>query len=62
MDKSIAELNIEHYSKLLASGDLDDSKRRTVEALLGHRAGEAGANKGAAVGCEIVEAVMDAAR
>ena len=34
MDKSVAELNIEHYRKLLASGDLDDTKRNTVEALL----------------------------
>jgi len=34
MDKSIAELNIEHYRKLLASADIDESKRRTVEILL----------------------------
>jgi hypothetical protein len=34
MDKSVAELNIEHYRKLLASAGLDEVKRKTVEALL----------------------------
>ena len=34
MDKSVAELNIEHYRKLLASGDMDETKRKTVEGLL----------------------------
>jgi hypothetical protein len=34
MDKSVAELNIEHYRKLLASADLDEAKRKTVETLL----------------------------
>lgn len=34
MDKTVAELNIEHYRKLLASPDLDETKRRTVESLL----------------------------
>lgn len=34
MDKSVAELNIEHYRKLLASADLDDVKRKTVLGLL----------------------------
>jgi hypothetical protein len=34
MDKSIAELDIEHYRKLLALADFDVSKRRTVEILL----------------------------
>ena len=34
MDKSVAELNIEHYRKLLASGSLDEAKRKTVEGLL----------------------------
>jgi hypothetical protein len=34
MDKAVAELNIEHYRKLLASADFDESKRRTVEILL----------------------------
>lgn len=34
MDKSVAELNIEHYRKLLASADLDDVKRNTVLGLL----------------------------
>jgi hypothetical protein len=33
MDKSVAELNIEHCRKLLAT-DLDAVKRKTVEALL----------------------------
>jgi hypothetical protein len=28
MDKSVAELNIEHYRKLLASTDLDEAKRK----------------------------------
>jgi hypothetical protein len=34
MDKSVAELNIEHYRKLLASAGLDEIKRKTVEMLL----------------------------
>jgi hypothetical protein len=34
MDKSVAELNIEHYRKLLASADPDEAKRKTVETLL----------------------------
>ena len=34
MDKSVAELNIEHYRKLLSSADLDETKRKTVENLL----------------------------
>jgi hypothetical protein len=34
MDKTVAELNIEHYRKLLASADLDETKRRTIERLL----------------------------
>ena len=34
MDQSIAELNIEHYRKLLASENLDEIKRKIVEALL----------------------------
>lgn len=33
MDKSVAELNIEYYRKLLAT-DLDAEKREAVEALL----------------------------
>jgi len=34
MDKTVAEPNIEHYRKLLASGDLDGTKRRTIESVL----------------------------
>jgi hypothetical protein len=34
VDKSVAELNIEHYRKLLASADLEETKRKTVENLL----------------------------
>ncbi len=34
MDKSVAELNIEHYRKLLAT-EIDAAKRETVERLLG---------------------------
>jgi hypothetical protein len=34
MDKSVAELNIEHYRKLLASAGLHETKRKTVESLL----------------------------
>ncbi len=34
MDKTVAELNIEHYPKLLASANLDETKRRTIESLL----------------------------
>jgi hypothetical protein len=34
MDKSVAELNIEHYRKLLATAGLDETKRKTIEALL----------------------------
>ena len=34
MDKPVAELNIEHYRKLLASADLNEAKRKTVETLL----------------------------
>ena len=34
MDKTVAELNIDHYRKLLASADLDETKRSTVESLL----------------------------
>jgi hypothetical protein len=34
VDKSVAELNIEHFRKLLASGDLDEQKRQTVARLL----------------------------
>jgi hypothetical protein len=34
MDKSVAELNIEHYRKLLASEDMDETKREVVETLL----------------------------
>lgn len=34
MDKSVAELNVEHYRKLLASTDMDEAKRKTVEGLL----------------------------
>jgi hypothetical protein len=34
MDKAVAELNIEHYRKLLASGNLDETQRKTVEDLL----------------------------
>ena len=33
MDKSVAELNIDHYRKLLATG-LDTGKRETVERSL----------------------------
>ena len=38
MDKSVAELNIEHYRKLLAT-DIDAIKHKTVETL---RAAEEG--------------------
>jgi hypothetical protein len=34
MDKAVAELNIEHYRKLLATAGLDETKRKTIEALL----------------------------
>jgi hypothetical protein len=34
MDKAVAELNIEHYRKLLATAGLDETKRKTVEGLL----------------------------
>jgi hypothetical protein len=34
MEKSVAELNIEHYRKLLASRNLDEAKRKTVDGLL----------------------------
>lgn len=34
MDKSVSELNIEHYSKLLASADMDETKRNSVVRLL----------------------------
>jgi hypothetical protein len=34
MDKSVAELNIEHYRKLLASEVIDEAKRKVVENLL----------------------------
>lgn len=33
MDKSVAELNVEHYRKLLLT-DLDAVKRKTVKELL----------------------------
>ena len=33
MDKSVAELNMEHFRKLLAT-NLDTGKRETVEGLL----------------------------
>lgn len=40
MDKSVAELNIEHYRKLLASADLGDVKRKTVLGLLSAEQGK----------------------
>jgi len=33
MEKSVAELNIEHYRKLLASRNLDEAKRKTMRSL-----------------------------
>jgi hypothetical protein len=40
MDKSVAQLNIEHYRKLLASGNLDEAQRTTVETLLAAEEGK----------------------
>jgi hypothetical protein len=34
MDKTVAELNIEHYRKLLAGDGLDEKQRATVSGLL----------------------------